>query len=478
MNLSPYASALDHIAALEQGTVTSRALLEDAVKRHKALKSTINAVVVMDLNRARRDADAADARRAKGERLGPLGGLPMTVKECFDLSGHPATAANAILSRRNKNCHDAPLVAHLRKAGAIIWGKTNVPFMLGDGQTFNRIWGTTNNPYDTARTPGGSSGGAAAALAAGITPLELGSDIGGSLRNPAHYCGVAALKPTWGVLNQAGHVPPLPGGPSDTDLNVAGPMARTIGDLRLLWRVLSGRWTPAEPATPKLALWTQEEGWPVSREVSAQVLAAAKRLEDSGVSITGAKPDIATAELTDTYMRLLCAVLAHDLPKGARLFLNALRPVNRFLSARTAQTFAQSRYAYYLTLTPGEVALAQQSRDVMKRAVERFFDAYTALILPVAPTPAFAHMQGTSPFARPYQVDGERRPYFSWLHWIVMASALHLPAVSVRCGQSAAGLPIGLQIVGPWGSEERLLDIAELVERQSGGFQPPPIDKS
>ena len=153
----------------------------------------------------------------------------------------PATAGNPAFANRAKDCADAELVARTRKAGAVVWGKTNVPFMLGDFQSYNAIYGTTNNPYDVTRTPGGSSGGAAAALATGITPLEIGSDIGGSLRHPANFCGVCSLKPTWGVLPMRGHVPPPPGFDAELDLGVGGPMARNVGDLKLLWDVLLQR---------------------------------------------------------------------------------------------------------------------------------------------------------------------------------------------------------------------------------------------
>ena len=184
-------------------------------------------------------AKSIDDARAHGAELGALAGLPMTIKDGYDVLNMPATSGAPMFADRAKDCLDADLVARTRKQGAVIWGKTNVPFMLGDFQSYNAIYGTTNNPYDVTRTPGGSSGGAAAALATGMTPLEIGSDIGGSLRHPANFCGVCSLKPTWGVLPMRGHVPPPPGFDADTDLGVGGPMARNVGDLKLLWDVLT-----------------------------------------------------------------------------------------------------------------------------------------------------------------------------------------------------------------------------------------------
>src|SRR5580698_9652189 len=205
-----YRTAREMIADLDAKKISARELLDAHVARKDALHKTLNAVVTTDLERARRNADAIDQARAKGETLGPLAGIPMTIKDGYDVENMPATSGNPLYAKRDKACTDAVVVKAARDAGAVIWGKTNVPLMLGDFQSYNDIYGTTNNPYDVTRTPGGSSGGAAAALAAGITPLEIGADIGGSLRHPANFCGVVSLKPTWGVLSLRGHIPPAP----------------------------------------------------------------------------------------------------------------------------------------------------------------------------------------------------------------------------------------------------------------------------
>jgi amidase len=191
-----YATAREMIADLKAKKISSRELLNAHLARNDALHAKLNAVIATDIARAQKDATAVDDARAKGAQLGSLAGLPMTIKDCFDVEDMPAVVGNPEYVGRPKNSAEATIAASARKAGAVIWGKTNVPFMVSDIQTYNSVNGTTNNPYDVTRGPGGSSGGAATALAAGITPLEVGSDIGGSLRHPANYCGVFSLKPS------------------------------------------------------------------------------------------------------------------------------------------------------------------------------------------------------------------------------------------------------------------------------------------
>jgi amidase len=262
--MNPYATAREMLDDLEKRRISARELLGLHVARSEKLAQALNSVVETDLSRAHADAAAIDEARAKGAPTGRLAGLPMTIKDGFDVENMPATSGNPAFVARPKHCADAAVVHAARRQGAIIWGKTNVPLMLGDFQSYNAIYGTTNNPYDVSRTPGGSSGGAAAALASGITPLEIGSDIGGSLRHPANFCGVCALKPTWGVLDLRGHVPPAPSAFFETDLGVVGPMARNSEDLKLLWSVLRGSRSPERKDIrgARVAIWDEEPGFP------------------------------------------------------------------------------------------------------------------------------------------------------------------------------------------------------------------------
>jgi len=227
---------LDQLAL---GQVSAADLLEEHIARSGVVNPAINAVVRTDLEGARTRAAELDRLLKAGIPAGPLHGLPITIKDTFDVEGMPATSGAPEYANRPAKTADAAAVARLRAAGAVIWGKTNTPYLAGDNQTYNPVHGRTSNPWDLSRTPGGSSGGAAAALATGVTSLELGSDIGGSLRLPAHFCGVAALKPTYGRTPIIGHVPPAPGSLAVRDLNVAGPMARDVADLRLMFQVLT-----------------------------------------------------------------------------------------------------------------------------------------------------------------------------------------------------------------------------------------------
>ena len=225
-------------ASIRRRDLSSRELLDHYLARVDALNGPLDAVVTLDPDGARRAADAADAALARGDDVGPLHGVPMTVKDTYQTAGMRTTCGLPAWDHVPER--DAEAVRRLRGAGAVIFGKTNTPTLAGDWQTYNPMFGTSNNPWDTTRTTGGSSGGAAAAVATGMTALELGSDIGGSIRFPANWCGVCGHKPTWGVVSQAGHLPPAPGTLAATDLSVVGPLARDVTDLELALEVLAG----------------------------------------------------------------------------------------------------------------------------------------------------------------------------------------------------------------------------------------------
>ena len=243
--------------------LSSVELLEHYLSRIKRLGEAINAVVVLDLQRARAHALAADAALARGELWGPLHGLPMTVKESFSVAGLP-TSYGFEAWRDNIARSDAVAVQRLRAAGAVIFGKTNVPVSLADWQSFNPVYGRTGNPWDSTRTPGGSSGGSAAALAAGFTALELGSDIGASIRNPAHYCGVWGHKPTWGVLPMAGHELAPRANADAFDVAAIGPLARSASDLSLAMDILAAPLS-LHTAMGRVPLAWQARGTPPQR---------------------------------------------------------------------------------------------------------------------------------------------------------------------------------------------------------------------
>ena len=473
--IDTYATAREMLADLAAKEVSARELLEAHVDRNDEIEARINAVVETDILRAQKDAAAIDEARARGEALGPLAGVPMTIKDAYDVENMPATSGNPALKDRAKDCADAATVAAARRAGAVIWGKTMVPFMLGDIQSYNAMHGTTNNPYDVARTPGGSSGGAAAALACGVTPLEIGTDIGGSLRHPANFCGVTALKPTWGAVSNRGMVPPLPERYLEVDLNVCGPMARDVGDLKLLWSVLRG--TPErsrrDVAGARIALWNEEAAWPLAREVKAGTVRAADALARAGAHVEHAKPDIDGGALMQFYMALLSVAVARDFPPAMLDAWEAMRADDKQIVAAGGPEAAGAAYRLAATAPYRDIDDARVRQQWHKDKLAEFFTRYDAIVMPIAMVPAFAHQQAGGFTDRILDVDGTPTPYSAILDWISPATALYAPALAVPAGQTAQGLPVGVQIVGPWHGEDRLFDYAFAVEEGTGGFRRP-----
>jgi amidase len=470
-----YATARQMLADLNAKRISARELLDAHAARNASLAASINAVTVTDLDRAKKDAQTIDDARAKGANLGALAGLPMTIKDGYDVEAMPATAGFPPFASRDKNCADAELVARTRAAGAVIWGKTNVPLMLSDWQSYNAIYGTTNNPYDVTRVPGGSSGGAAAALATGITPLEIGSDIGGSLRTPANFCGVTALKPTWGVLPMRGHVPPSPGIDAELDLGVGGPMARNIDDLKLLWNVLNNSRETArrDIKGARVAVWDEDPMLPLSRDVKDGVARAADALAKSGAHVETIKAPVDTRELLVNYIWLLNSIIGAGFPESVLNEMAKTRETDlkTFAAARDPWSSELSRLA--VTARTEEVMAAQRARQALKDQMTAFFESHDAILMPIAPVTAFKHDHSEPFSARLLDVDGTPTPYPTMLGWTALATALHLPSLAVQAGRTASNMPVGVQIAGPWNGEAQLFDYACAVEEGLGGFTAP-----
>jgi amidase len=468
-----YATARAMLADLAAKTVSARELLDAHLARNEQIAGPVNAVIDTDIARARKDAAAIDAARAKGAALGPLAGLPMTIKDGFDVENMPATSGAPGFANRDKDCADATQVATARRAGAVIWGKTNVPYMLSDIQSYNALHGTTNNPYDVTKVPGGSSGGAAAALATGVTPLEIGSDIGGSLRHPANFCGVTSLKPTWGALDGRGHVPPSPDAYFECDIGVYGPMARNVGDLKMFWSVLRGTPEPKrrDVKGARIAIWDEEETWPLAREVREAVEQAGDALESAGAHVEHAKPDIDGAVLMTEYNALLTPIIALGMPEDAFRAFEAMREADRKLVAEDGPGSQAAAFRLRAAAPYREIVKAMVARQTMKDALRRFFGTYDAILMPVTFVPPFPHLQEGSFADRMLEVDGETVRYNNLLNWIAPASALHAPSIAVPAGRTSKGLPVGVQLVGPWNGEDRLFDFGFALEEALGGFQ-------
>jgi amidase len=464
--------------------ISSRELVDEAIARIQALDQKINAVVVRDFDRARAAADDADAALARGEHR-PLLGLPMTVKEQFTIAGLPTTWGYPTF-RDWRADFDCLPVQRLKAAGAVMLGMTNVPLGLADWQSYNAIYGTTNNPWDFARTPGGSSGGAAAALAAGFVPLELGSDIGGSLRAPAHFCGVFSHKPSLDLVPQRGAGPPqTPVVPVRGDLAVAGPMARSAADLALELDVLAGPDERAEGIGYRLALppprHDRLDGFhvlvidkhplcPTATSVAKALDELAEGLVKLGVRVVRDIPKLPDLALTtQTYVELLAAFFAADLTADGRATIEA-----------AAQSFAVGDRSIAgcrmrgFTISHADWIMATRRRTALRGHWLALFEDVDVVICPAMPTPAFLH-DHTPMAARELDIDGRKRSYFDQLAWAGPATLNGLPATTAPIGRTETGLPIGAQIIGGYLDDRTTIAFAGMVEREFGGFTPPPM---
>jgi amidase len=479
-----YRPAGDLVRMLANRQISSRELVDSAIARIDAIDPKINAVVVRDFDRARAAADAADAALASGERR-PLLGLPMTVKEQFNIAGLPTTWGDPKFKDWRPEA-DALAVQRLKSAGAIILGKTNVPIRLGDWQSYNEVYGTTNNPWNLDRTPGGSSGGAAAALAAGFVPLEFGSDIGGSLRAPAHFCGVFSHKPTLDLVPQRGSGPPqTPAYPVRGDLAVIGPMARNAADLALELAVVAGPDELAEGVGYKLALPPPRHEkltdfrvlvidahplCPTAANIRTALDGLAERLAKLGCQVLPGSPKLPDlAQTSRIYRELLSAFFAADLPPQARERVEAaakvLSPDDQSLTASSLRG---------LTTDHPEWIRASRIRSGLRLRWLTLFQDVDVVLCPPMPTVAFAHDHSPQ-FARRLDIDGAKVPYNDQSVWAGIATLNGLPATTMPIARSDDGLPIGVQIVGGYLEDRTTIAFAGLLEREFGGFTPPPI---
>lgn len=470
--------ATSQLAALAAKRVSAVELLKAVLARHAETHERLNAVVTADPERALERARGLDDARIRGEAMGPLAGLPMTLKDTLDVVGLPASSGLPHLRRRQ--ALDSHAGGEAKQAGANIWGKTNVPVMAADWQSANSLYGVTNNPWDLTRTPGGSSGGAAAALAAGVTALEIGSDIGGSLRVPANFCGVFSHKPTWGLVSQRGHVPPSPGSFQERDLNVIGPMARSARDLRLLLSVIAGG-TVAPKAPPaflretRIGLLLDDPMCPLDPEVRAEIETFAGRLREAGAEVEPIPCPVDMRALQFAYQTLLGAVLGEDMPEKALRSMELMRPFAKMAVARGAGPQSAAFMSLAATARHREWLAADAVRARLRHQIADAFDRYAVIIAPIAPVAAFPHDR--RPFARRSLAtsDGGQIPYNAMLTWISLATALHLPATAIPAGRTARGLPVGVQLIGPSGGDARCLAIAQAIDEDIGGFVPPPL---
>ncbi|MEY9877321.1 amidase [Streptacidiphilus sp. MAP12-33] len=478
-----FETAENLVAAMRAGDVTSAELTDEAIARIERDDKVINSICVPDFDRARAAACDADRARARGEDA-PLLGIPVTVKESYDMAGLPTTWGIPEF-RGYVPTEDAVQVSRLKAAGAVVLGKTNVPLGLHDVQSSNEIYGTTTNPWDHGRTPGGSSGGSAAALASGFGALSIGSDIGGSLRTPAHFCGVYAHKPTLGLVATRGMVPPPgPALPTEPDLAVAGPMARSARDLSLLLDVMAGPDPLTYGVAHRVALPPARHErlrdfrvlvldshplLPTGSAVRAGLERVADALTDGGAVVARHSPmlpDLAEAALV--YTRLLFSSVTARFPVEAyeelRAHAAALGADDRGLEAERLRA---------MVLSHRDWIAADRGRELHRHAWRRLFAEFDVVVCPITPTPAFPHDPEPDPRARRLDIDGVAHPYLDQLVWAGLATMPGLPATAVPAGRSPEGLPVGVQLIGPAFEDRTPLRLAELLEQRIGGFQAP-----
>ncbi|CDX26343.1 Amidase [Mesorhizobium sp. ORS 3324] len=451
-----FSSTVELAAAIAARKISAVEALDAHLAQIDRHNEGVNAVVILDREGARECASQADASLARGSTLGPLHGVPFTLKDAHETMGIRTTVGFPAFADYAAK-QDSPVVARLKAAGAILVGKTNVPAMLGDWQSDNPLFGRTSNPWDLSRTAGGSSGGAAAAVATGMTPFEVGTDMQDSIRLPAAFCGVYGLKPTEHRISLAGAFPDPGGAPRSVRLmSCVGPLARDLEDLALIYRIIAGpdgadtdlAPMPVDPM-PKLELKSLRiavastfPGFPVAAEISAAVERLAAGLASAGASVEEAS--LPKLDLHD------------DLAEGGKLIgmmLEAAQPQSPEQPTPVSRWFA---------------ALARRDRSIL--AWERFFESCDALLCPVAITTAFAHCKpGTT-----LKVDGKDESYWMLPAYGAAFNYSGHPAIAIPCGLDSDGLPIGLQLVGRHWSEARLLGIAAAIAPLAGGFCRPP----
>lgn len=481
MNELVLKSAMEMTQDLAEGIVSSVELLQAHFDRIDALNPKINAIIWQDRASGLEEAGKCDSERASGKLRGPLHGLPMTVKESFDLAGSPTTWGKPVM-KDNIASRDADVVARLRQAGAVVFGKTNVPLDLGDWQSFNEIYGSTSNPWDTAHSPGGSSGGSAAALATGMTPLELGSDIGASIRVPAHYCGVFGLKPTWNALSMQGHLPPEWFG--DVDIAVAGPMARSAIDLTMAFDVLLGpsrfessHWAPSMPLDErtrvrdfKVAVKFDDAVAPVEMAYVDALEDFASKLEATGATVVRNQlPQIDSQTHFETYMGLRGAALSAGISDEE---IEARWAAVEAAGEAALQVFCPSIKG--MGMSHREWLVMDNNRRKARLEFDRFFEEFDIILTPVSSSPAIIKDETTPVIERKELINGQSTVGAQQAFWTAYSNVVGLPSV-VGPIDFIGELPVGYHAIAGHGRDRTALAFAAAVENEIKGFQAPPL---
>ncbi len=476
-----YRSAKELAGMVRKKQIGALELLDHFLDRVEKHNPKLNAIVWQDAAGARKQARAIDRAIAKGTAKGPLLGVPMSIKESYDVAGAPTTWGSPAL-KDNIAAKDALSVARLKEAGVVLFGKSNVPLMLADWQSFNEVYGSTNNPWDVTRSPGGSSGGSAAALAAGLCGIEAGSDIGASIRNPAHYCGVWGHKPTWGIVPPRGQA--LPGVVAQGDISVIGPMARSADDLLIGLDVMAGPdpieaagWQLKLKASTKtsfrdfrIAVITDDPNAEVDAPVQEQLNTLAQFLgkQKAKVSFT-ARPEIDMSELARVYVMLLRAATpgrqTDEQWAQNKAIADKLEPGDQSYFARMTRANVMGHRDWLRF---------NEMRHKMRLAWAEFFREWDLVICPAASSAAFPHDQQGERHNRTITVNGKRVPTTDQIFWAGISGVVYLPSTVAPIGLTPGGLPVGVQIIGPQYGDLTCIRLAQLLEREYRAFEPPP----
>ncbi len=476
-----FAPATDALDAIREKRVSSIELITETFARIQAYNPKINAFVTLLEEQAMERAREADAVLAKGDSWGPLHGLPILVKDSYQTAGVKTTCGSELLATFVP-LKNAVAVERLLEAGAIMVGKTNLPEFAGDMQTFNKLAGTTNNPWNLERTPGGSTGGGAAALAAGIGFLEIGSDIGGSIRTPAHFCGIYGLKPSLNVVPLDGHIPPPPGQvDAFVELPVSGPLAQSAKDLQLELEIIGGptkleakaySWRLPAPRHKRLRDYRigfvlDDPFCPVTPDVRTVLENAIVSLRSAGATLiegwpTGVTPD----KSYEVYMKLLAATFSVAQTKDELDHLASLPKDHlAFEDGKLWEEGSTFSHVDWLKVAPERIRQRQRWQS--------YFKDVDAFLMPTAFTTAIAHDHSMPQLDREIDTSQGARAYTDLLAWIHFATLTGNPAVVAPVGLAADGLPVGIQIIGPYLEDATPIHLAELMETLTGGFQAP-----
>lgn len=478
-------SVVDLSRMIHDRSLSSRELLDHYLARIDKCDDEVNAVVTRDVERAESAAAGADEEIAAGRSSGALHGIPVTVKDALAVEGMRSTGGAVELAEHVPTA-DADVVAAVRAAGAIPYAKTNVPRWSGDLQTYNEIFGTTNNPWDTSRTPGGSSGGPAASVALGYTGFELGTDIGGSIRIPSAFCGVVGHKPSFGLVPCGGYIDRPDYGRTEPDINVHGPIARSVDDLELLLDLLAAprpdrRSTVRHSLPParhehirdyRVALWSDEAAWPASSDVVAGVEQAGEILTGLGARVDPtARPRLDVNSTIELGSWLLAAAITPSLTEDALEFYRAL------MSDPDVTPEVVSSVGGFVA-SHGEWLSRDVERTKVRDAWHQFFGDIDAIICPVTVTTAFPHVQEGTFADRVLSIDDRVQPYADLIGWTVLIGMAYLPATVVPIAETSDGLPVAVQIVGPYMEDRTPIAVARALRSELGPLRLPAAPQS